>query len=67
MQSILMSNHHVLPLVVASLAAVAACGPKHQLDQYNFAGQRMALVVIAPTAPGLLESGYRVRASDDIV
>lgn len=52
--------------LIASLA-LAACGPKHHLDQYTFAGRTMALVVIAPPAPGLLDDGYRVRASDDIV
>lgn len=52
---------------LSALALAAACGPKHHLDQYDFAGQRMALVVIAPPAPGLLESGYRVRANDDVI
>lgn len=52
---------------VLALVLSAACGPKHHLDQYDFAGQRMALVVIAPPAPGLLEGGYRVRASEDVV
>lgn len=53
--------------MAGALILIAACGPKHHLDQYNFAGQRMALVVIAPPAPGLLESGYRVRGGDDVI
>lgn len=52
--------------MIAALALMA-CGPKHHLDEYTFAGRKMALVVIAPPAPGLLESGYRVRADDGIV
>ena len=56
-----------MTLSLRPLALAAACGPKHHLDQYDFAGQRMALVVIAPPAPGLLESGYRVRATEDVV
>lgn len=50
-----------------ALVALAACGPKHHLDQYDFAGRTMGLVVIEPPAPGLLEDAYYVRASDDVV
>lgn len=56
-----------VPAALAALALLAACGPKHYLDQYDFAGRRMALVVIAPPAPGLLESGYRVSGSEDVI
>lgn len=52
---------------VAVLVLAAACGPKHHLDQYRFAGRTMALVVIDPPAPGLLSAGYRVRPSDDVI
>jgi hypothetical protein len=52
---------------VIALLALAGCGPKHHLDQYNFAGKRMALVVLAPPAPGLLEDRLRLRRSDELV
>ena len=63
------THRHGLQRLAAILAilGLAACGPKHHLDQYTFAGRRMALVVIAPTAPGLLESSYVLRADDDVV
>ena len=54
----------VLPI---AFLALAACGPKHHLDQYDFAGRTMALVVIDPTAPVLLQDSYRVRADNDLV
>jgi hypothetical protein len=57
---------HPLAALIA-LLALAGCGPKHHLDQYDFAGRTMALVVIAPPSPGLLHDGYGVRESDDIV
>lgn len=60
-------NRLQVATVLIAIAASAACGPKHHLDQYDFAGQRMALVVIAPPAPGLLESGYRVSAREDVI
>lgn len=50
-----------------ALLVLAGCGPKHHLGQYSFTGQTIAVVVMAPPSPGLLEAEYRARASDDIV
>jgi hypothetical protein len=65
-----MTRHHrdLRPIAGAiAFLALAACGGKHHLDEYTFAGRSLALVVIAPPAPGLLGGGYRVRVSDDVV
>jgi hypothetical protein len=47
------------------LLATAACGGHHHLGDYTFAERSMAVVIVAPPAPGLLTGGYDVRASDD--
>lgn len=49
-----------------ALPALVACGPKHHLDQYDFAGRTLAMVVVGPTAPALLEDAYRVRRTDGV-
>src|SRR3954468_19445657 len=49
------------------LLASAACGHGHHLGDYDFANRSMALVVIAPPAPGLLTPGYGLNESDDVV
>ena len=49
------------------LLVTTACGGHHHLGEYSFTERSMAVVVIAPPAPGLLTSGYGVRASDDVV
>lgn len=51
----------------AVLAVLTACGPKHHLDEYRFADRTLALVVLEPPVPNLLDDYYRVRASDDVV
>ena len=51
---------------VAGILVLAACGPKHHLAEYSFAGRTMALVVIAPPSPALLEAGFSVRDLDDV-
>lgn len=54
-----------LVTALIALAGLTGCGPKHHLDQYSFAGRTMALEVIAPPSPALLDDYYRVRRSDD--
>ena len=49
------------------LLASAACGRGHHLDEYTFTNRSMALVVIAPPAPGLLTPGYGLNEADDVV
>jgi hypothetical protein len=49
------------------LLASAACGRGHRLGEYTFTDRSMALVVIAPPAPGLLTPGYGLKESDDVV
>lgn len=53
---------------VLGLAASAACGGgRHHLAEYNFSERSMALVIIAPPAPGLLTAGYGVNVNDDAI
>ena len=60
------------PRALAGMMALAAlaslgCGGGHHLDQYTFANRSMALVYIAPPAPGLLVAGYDLRRTDDLM
>ena len=54
-------------LLALAVLASAGCGGGHHLDEYTFANRSMALVYIAPPAPGLLTRKYDVRRSDDLV
>jgi hypothetical protein len=49
------------------LLASAACGRGHHLGEYDFSNRSMALVVIAPPAPGLLTPGWGLNESNDVV
>ena len=49
------------------LLASAACGHGHHLGDYTFTDRSMALVVIAPPAPGLLTPGWGLNESNDVV
>jgi hypothetical protein len=44
-----------------------ACGPKHHLADYNFAGRSMAMIYMAPHAPLLLTNSYDLRGADNPV
>ena len=66
MASLAIRLHPVRALAGAlTLVAGTACGGHHHLGDYSFAERSMAVVVVAPPAPGLLTNGYDVRASDD--
>lgn len=46
-------RHRVVPAVLAGLTAVAACGPKHHLADYDFANKTLAVVTSTPAYPEL--------------
>lgn len=52
----------LLPLLVA----LAACGGRHHLDHYDFAGRSLAVVYFGAPAPHLMTGGYDVDTSDPI-
>src|SRR5690606_16136054 len=51
--------------IVVVLSTIA-CGGGHRLAEFNFENRSMALVYIAPPAPGLLTGGYDLQETDDI-
>ena len=61
------SQSRSFPLVAAAallLAASACGGARHHLNEYTFADQTMALVVLDTPAPGLITGGYNLRTED---
>jgi hypothetical protein len=69
-----LANKSMLPtpavrvaLVLVAVAVLGACGGRHHLEQYNFAGRKLALVYIDPPAPELRHGWYNVRPSDNMV
>lgn len=58
----------VLGMVVqAGLLAVAGCGGKHYLAQYEFSDRSIALVYIEPPAPELLHGYYDLSTTENAV
>lgn len=51
-------------VVIAAFLAIASCGGKHQLNQYEFSDKTLALVYIDPPSPGLLHGLYDLRIPD---
>ena len=54
-------------LVALAVLTLPACAGHHHLGEYTFAERSMAVVVLSAPAPGLLTSGYNLRADDDPV
>ena len=54
-------------LITLAALALSACAGHHHLGEYAFAERSMAVVVLSSPAPGLLTSGYDLRADDDPV
>lgn len=52
-------------LLALAVIALPACAGHHHLGDYTFAERSMAVVVLSSPAPGLLTSGYNLRADDD--
>lgn len=53
-------------LAALALLTLPACGGHHHLGEYTFAQRSMAVVVLSAPAPGLLTSGYNLRADDPV-
>ena len=49
-----------LTILVATLLASVACGPKHHLADYTFANRSLAMVYLEPPAPQLLTGAYDI-------
>ena len=52
-------------IALAALAS-AGCGGGHRLAEFSFTNRTMALVYVAPPAPGLRIGGYDLRRTDDL-
>jgi hypothetical protein len=52
--------------LVFGLVVLSACGGRHHLDRYDFAGRSVAVVYFGAPAPELRTGGYDVDTSDPI-
>lgn len=61
-------NRSAAPLLVALFSiASTACGGRHHLDQYDFAGTTLAAVHDLPAYPDVRTGPYRLGEADDMV